>query len=489
MISLTKTSNESFLTPGKKRRKETEKEKKSKKKKISKETVENVDTSNEEKEDISQESPIYIPTLSSPEPESPESVVDTPIQSHANVDLVTFSMLNSSNVTKLRQERDRLQFAGLRKRHTLLHQLDRSTWPVLFAVLRLQGHLSDSCVYENAEDFEQFRALLIKKEDTVLDALQKQYPPQKSANVVDVCSKTLWCIDPRYSTYLEQYGRVKQLMQTYHPSEEEEKMIIQNWKSSWDSKILGPISVKTQLKTVLFSQQHSQDLEKFLQNLLKTLHARAERLKEVVHLGEQYDFREYSNQHNVKQKNSEKTKTVEPTDKKPNTRKRCEGCNNDPSRQGEKKCVIATRRCIHFKHPDFNKSGSWMQSEIAKKYKTVGQHWIHADKQLSDGKMVSRSKDDKKVTPHFASLNNNMTTNLDELNTGYIEKPEVDMEFRADDGQAFSIQALLDPGSYSIHNDKSSLDENVSIVSYVSEEVANLIANKTQKSKSTTPIY
>jgi len=57
------------------------------------------------------------------------------------------------------------------------------------------------------------------------------------------------------------------------------------------------------------------------------------------------------------------------------------------------------------------------------------------------------------------------------------------MEFRADDGQAFSIQALLDPGSYSIHNDKSSLDENVSIVSYVSEEVANLIANKTQKNK------
>ena len=73
MISITKTSNESFLTPGKKRRKETEKEKKSKKKKISKETVENVDTSNEEKEDVTQESPIFIPTLSSPEPETPES--------------------------------------------------------------------------------------------------------------------------------------------------------------------------------------------------------------------------------------------------------------------------------------------------------------------------------------------------------------------------------------------------------------------------------
>ena len=99
MISFTKTSNESFLTPSKKRSKETEKEKRSKKKKISKETVENVDTSNEEKEDISQESPIYIPTLSSPEPETPESVVDAPIQSHAHVDLVTFSALNSSSVS------------------------------------------------------------------------------------------------------------------------------------------------------------------------------------------------------------------------------------------------------------------------------------------------------------------------------------------------------------------------------------------------------
>ena len=65
-------------------------------------------------------------------------------------------------------------------------------------------------------------------------------------------------------------GKVKQWMQTYHPSDEEEKMIIQNWKSSWDSKILGPISVKTQLKAVLFSQQHSSNLEIFLQNLLKT---------------------------------------------------------------------------------------------------------------------------------------------------------------------------------------------------------------------------
>ena len=175
-------------------------------------------------------------------------------------------------------------------------------------------------------------------------------------------------------------------------------MIIQNWKSSWDANVLGPTSVKTQLKSVLFSQQSSSNLETFLKNLLKTLHARAEKLKETIHLGEQYDFREYSRQVGGKQKAAEKAKTGGAPDKKPTTRRRCEGCNNDPSRQGEKKCTLASRRCIHYKHPDFNKSGSWMQSEIAKKYKAVGQHWIHSDKQLINGKMVSRGKEDKTAT-------------------------------------------------------------------------------------------
>ena len=57
-------------------------------------------------------------------------------------------------------------------------------------------------------------------------------------------------------------------------------------------------------------------------------------------MGEQYDFREYSNQGSSKQKNPEKAKTVGPSDKKPTTRKRCEGCNNDPNRQSEKKCTV-----------------------------------------------------------------------------------------------------------------------------------------------------
>ena len=126
----------------------------------------------------------------------------------------------------------------------MLHQLDRSIWPALFMTLQLHGHLGDQCSYENASDFEQFRQLLIKKEDKVLEVLERQYPAQKSASVVDLCSKITWCIDPRHATFLDQFGKVKQLMQTYHPNEEEEKMIIQNWKSSWDSKVLGPTSVK-----------------------------------------------------------------------------------------------------------------------------------------------------------------------------------------------------------------------------------------------------
>ena len=137
---------EIFHTPTKRRRKEGKEEKQSKKKKVKKDMIENVDVNvgNQDLMKETPESPIFIPSLSSPEPDTPDSCVDTPIQSHANVDLVTFSLLNSNNVARLRQERDRLQFAGLRKRHTLLHQLDRSTWPVLFAVLRLQGHLSET---------------------------------------------------------------------------------------------------------------------------------------------------------------------------------------------------------------------------------------------------------------------------------------------------------------------------------------------------------
>ena len=194
---------------------------------------------------------------------SPETVEDTPTQSHAKIDIVTFNQLSSNSVSKLRQERDRLRFGGLRGRHSLLHQLDRSVWPVLFMILKLHGQLPEGCSHESTSDFEQFRQLLVKREDAVLEVLERQYPAQKSASIVDLCTKITWCIDPRYATNLEQYGKVKQLMQTYHPSEEEEKMIVQNWKSSWDAKVLGPFQVKSQLKATLFSQQHAANLEIF----------------------------------------------------------------------------------------------------------------------------------------------------------------------------------------------------------------------------------
>ena len=171
---------EIFHAPAKRRRKEGKEEKNSKKKKAKKDMIENVDVNvgNQEAMKETPESPIFMPSLSSPEPDTPDSCVDTPIQSHANVDLATLSLLSSNNVARLRQERDRLQLAGLRKRHTLLHQLDRSTWPLLFAALRLQGHLSETRVYENAEDFEQLRTLLIKKEDAALEVLKKWHPPR-----------------------------------------------------------------------------------------------------------------------------------------------------------------------------------------------------------------------------------------------------------------------------------------------------------------------
>ena len=287
-----------LTTPSRKRSEKRGEGEKSKKREATKELsvdVESRDVANviaEENPPEVPDSPIFIPTLSSPEPDAPEARMDAPIQSRASVDLVTFSALNLSSVTRLRQERDRLQFAGLRKRRSLLHQLVRSTWPALFMALRLRGKLPDDAVYESAADFETLRRLLYKHEDVALEALETQCPPQRSTSVVDMRSRVAWRVDPRLAAYLEQRGKAKRLTQTYHPSDEEEKTIIQSWKSSWSSKALGLISAKTQLKAALSSQQRSSKLEAFLQSLLRALRARAERLKEAAHLGESYDFRE-----------------------------------------------------------------------------------------------------------------------------------------------------------------------------------------------------
>ena len=102
MNSLTDDSNinhvEMCQAPTKKRSKEGGKQKKLKRQKVVIDAIENIEDSNVQTEEPSgkvPESPIFIPTLSSPEPDIPESFADTPIQSHANIDLVTFSLLNS----------------------------------------------------------------------------------------------------------------------------------------------------------------------------------------------------------------------------------------------------------------------------------------------------------------------------------------------------------------------------------------------------------
>ena len=103
--------------PTKKKSKEQTKGKKSKKQKVDSQDEEKSDDVAlffNEDEDIHSigppanppASPVYIPTFSSPEAESPEAIEAT-TQSHANVDLVTFNHLSSANVSRLRQERDR----------------------------------------------------------------------------------------------------------------------------------------------------------------------------------------------------------------------------------------------------------------------------------------------------------------------------------------------------------------------------------------------
>ena len=57
--------------------------------------------------------PEYVPPEFSSEEERSDEEDSLPIQSHANIDLVTFDSLNSSTVKKLIQERDRLGFVCL----------------------------------------------------------------------------------------------------------------------------------------------------------------------------------------------------------------------------------------------------------------------------------------------------------------------------------------------------------------------------------------
>ena len=81
-----------LTTPPRKRSKKQgkEKSKKSRIEEVPVENSENTEVGNEQTLESVQEiteSPVFIPTLSSPEPDSPEVSVDTPIQSHANVEI------------------------------------------------------------------------------------------------------------------------------------------------------------------------------------------------------------------------------------------------------------------------------------------------------------------------------------------------------------------------------------------------------------------
>ena len=69
--------------------------------------------------------------------------------------------------------------------------------------MQLHGLLPDRYQYESKKHFQYFKLLMIVKyvdsvgEDEVLDVLKKQYRSQKYASMVDLCSKIVWCIDPR----------------------------------------------------------------------------------------------------------------------------------------------------------------------------------------------------------------------------------------------------------------------------------------------------
>ena len=72
------------------------------------------------------------------------------IVGHANVELVTFNKLNPHTVEKLIQEIQRIEYGNLRSRHLLSHQINRGQWPVLFAIVRLQGALPDERACDNS---------------------------------------------------------------------------------------------------------------------------------------------------------------------------------------------------------------------------------------------------------------------------------------------------------------------------------------------------
>ena len=90
-------------------------------------------------------SPEYVPPEFSSEEEMSDEEDSLPIQSHANIDLITFDSLNSNTVQKLIQERDRLEFGNLRKRHTLLRRINHAAASALQMVKPLRRRQRRMC--------------------------------------------------------------------------------------------------------------------------------------------------------------------------------------------------------------------------------------------------------------------------------------------------------------------------------------------------------
>ena len=129
-------------------------------------------------------------------------------------------------------------------------------------------------------------------------------------------------------------------------------------------------------------------------------------------------------------------------------------------------------------------------SDIGKKYKQAGQHWLRIDKKLidTDGKLrlvvreIPKRKDtENKVTETYSYLYNqisNFDTHHDN-SPGDLNKPVVTLEMIDKHGKIREFDALIDPGSYSLTSNSSSLE----IVSYISDKLYNNIINEIPNNK------
>ena len=181
------------------------------------------------------DSPIYVPpaTFSSPDISDDDSVNHMKVTTHTTMEVKTIDSFNPNNIMMICSERDKMKLGGIQKNHPLLFHFNRTLWPVLFATCQLKGLMPLSYDFDNAKHMKSFKLLLHQEETQVLEALRKTYPSTKASNAVDLCSHIVFCVDPRYPTFLRQYGEVKNILDVYSPTQEEQKLIIDYWKSTW----------------------------------------------------------------------------------------------------------------------------------------------------------------------------------------------------------------------------------------------------------------